>query len=183
MEYWLKDYFKEKRYLLVSFYFFSCIILFGFINFVLDNLAKTNDAYYFNNDVMVNTITVIVLICLISIFLIFVYKILFELKIVTYNIPMVNNLILIVICWFVIAALIWYEFYFATMYFHGEIKILSGYLIGSSIILAVAITVILSDKLKHVSILFVIFAILSYFFYECQLVILAQYIDIMSITY
>lgn len=183
MEYWLKDFFREKRYLLVFLYFFSCIVVFVSINFVLEDLSRTNDSYYYYNDVLVDTITVIVLICLIKIFLIFVYKILFELKIVSYNIPMVNNLIMLVACWFVIALLIWYEFYFATMFYHGEVKVLSGYIIGSSILLAVAITVILSTRLKHVSILFFIFAILSYFFYECQLVILAQYIDVMSIRF
>lgn len=183
MNYWHLNYFREKKFLLLSVYFFACCLLIGTIYFVTDNLAQTNDSYYYYNEGIANAIIIIDLVCLSIVFLIFVYKILFKLKLISYNIPKVNNLILVVACGFIIALLVWYEFYYFTVYYHGEVKILSGYLISSSILLSIAITILFSNRLKNVSILFVIFAMLSYFFYECQLVILAQYMDIMNITF
>lgn len=183
MEYIIRDYFKERKFLLVTLYCLSAIVLLGFISYIFKNISHGNDSYYYTNNTLVNMIPLVVLICLIKIFLIVVYKILFEFKLVNYHIPMVNNLILLVVSWFVIALLVWYEFYIATMYYHGEVKILSGYLIFTSIVLSIVFTIVLSDKLKHVSLIFIVFTMLSYFFYECQLVILTQYIDLMNILF
>ncbi|MBX7046927.1 MAG: hypothetical protein K1X86_13940 [Ignavibacteria bacterium] len=179
----LTNYIKQRKFLLVCLYSFFCAVLMSVMYFIANDLNHLNDSYYYTNDFLVNSIAIVNIVCISIVFLTFVYKILFELKIVRYNIPMVNRLIVIVVCGFLIAFLIWYEFYYVTLFYQGEVKILTGYLIGSSVLMAISITVIVSTKFKHISILFFIFAILSYFIYECQLAILAQYMDLMSISF
>lgn len=183
MNFWLSDYFKERKNLLISLYFFACTLLFGIIYFITQDAFPTNDSYYFYNDALVNAITIIDLVCLSIIFLLLVYKILFEFKLVRFVIPKVNQLILMVIGSFIVALLVWYEFYYVTLFYHGEVKSLSGYLIGSSIVFSIALTFLFSARFKSFTILFFIFAALSYFFYECQVVIIAKYVDVMNMAF
>lgn len=183
MNYWLLEYFREKKFLLISIYFFLCLFLFGTIYLLLQDPVQSDNFYYYYNDTIVTSIKGIYIVLLTIVSLVFLYKILFKLKLVKYDVPKVNNLILIILSGFIIALLVWYEFYYVTLFYRGEAKVLSGYIIGSSILLAISITILLSNKFRDMTILFGIFAMLSYFFYECQIVILDKYIDIMNINF
>jgi hypothetical protein len=159
------------------------MFLFGTIYLLLQDPVQSDNFYYYYNDTIVTSIKGIYIVLLTIVSLVFIYKILFKLRLVKYDIPKVNNLILIVLSGFVIALLVWYEFYYVTLFYRGDAKVLSGYIIGSSILLAISITILLSNKFRDITILFGIFAMLSYFFYECQIVILDKYIDIMNINF
>jgi hypothetical protein len=177
------DFLRERKFLLLILYFFSSLLLFGAAYFIAQDSVHTDYNYYLYNDSIINSIVIVNLVCLITVSLLFVYKILFGLKLIKFDIPKVNNLVLIVIGSFIFAMLVWYEFYYVTLFYHGEIKLFSGYLIGTSILLSIAITVIFSNRLKNAPILFVIFAALSYFFYECQVLIIIKYVDLMKVTF
>lgn len=177
------DYLRERKFLLLILYFFSGLILFGATYFISQDSTYKNDSSYLYNDSIVNTIFIVNLVCLAIVALLIIYKILFEIKLIKFEIPKLNNLVIMVIGSFIFAMLVWYELYYVTLFYHGEVKILSGYLISSSILLSIASTVIFSHRLKNTMILFVIFAALSYFFYECQVVIIAKYVDLMNITF
>jgi hypothetical protein len=180
---WLINYLRERKFLLISLHFFSAFTLFAAVYFITQKVTHTEDSYYYYNDAVINSINSINLVCLSIVFLLFTYKILFELKVIKFDIPKINNLILMVIGGFIVALLIWYEFYYVTLFYHGEVRVLSGYLIGSSILVSISLTIFLSSKFKNITILFGVFAALAYFFYECQVLILAKYVDIMNITF
>ncbi len=171
MEYWLLDYFREKKFLRITLYFFTCVVLLYAMYFIND-ASKASDSIYFYNEGLVYSLNILYLILLAIIFLIFVYKILFELRIIKFDIPKVNNLILLVSGGFFFTLLIWYEFYYVTLFYQGEVKLLAGYFIISSILFSLVFTHFLFSKLKNPIILFLIFNSMEYILYEFHLVFL-----------
>lgn len=181
MEYWIYDTFREKKYPRLALYLFSCIILFCTMYYIAGNKVQDNNAYYYNEG-FANAINILSLIFLTVTFLIFLYKIFFELRIIKFEIPKVNNLILLGTCGFFIALLIWYQFYFVTYFYHGEVKLISGYLIGSSILSSMFLTLLFFSKVKNITVLLFIFAALEYIIYECLIAFIAKYVDLMSLN-
>ena len=180
---WLLNYLKEKKFLLITFHFLSAFMLFAAVYYITQEVTQTEDSYYYYNDAVINSINSINLVCLSIVFLLFTYKILFELRIVKFDIPKIDRLILMVIAGFFLALLIWYEFYYVTLFYQGEVRLLSGYLIGSSIIVSISLTIFISNRFKNVTILFGVFSALAYFFYECQVLLLAKFVDVMNLSF
>ena len=183
MEYWIIDNFREKKYLRVAIYFLSCVILFFTLYYIVSDTAQDNNNVYYYNDGFVNSVNILYLIFLTITFLIFLYKILFELKIIKFEIQKVNNLILLVSVGFLVALLFWYEFNFVISFYHGDVKLISGYLIGSSILSSMFVTMLLFNKIKNITVLFFIFITLEYVLFEFLVAFIAKYVDIISIIY
>lgn len=183
MNYWLINYFRDKKYILATLYFFICIILLCTIYYTAEDVKQSDDSYYFYNDRIISSLNFVYLIFLAIIFFIFLHKILFELKIIKFEISKLNNLILLATGGFLVALIIWYEFYYIASFYNGDIKLLSIYFIASSISFSIWLTILFSNKFKSVTLLFFIFVGLAYFIYEFQLVGISIYIDMMNITY
>lgn len=179
--YLITEYCKDKKVSLIILYFVFVLLLTFIISLITGYLQNSShfttahDPYYENP--VIRKIYCIYLTCIIIVTLVFVCKILIELKIINFKIHKGIEIILLLLPSLLILGLTWYEFYFSGTfdYSNRDKQQLSLNLIWPSICLAMFATVLLADKLKYNGFLFVIFIGLSYVFNKIQHSILLKY--------
>jgi len=163
-----------KNISLISLYFIFGILIFLSVKLNVDmlNIENYEPLYKYYTEDSIQIIYTIKVILLLIILFVLIYNIIFLL--LDKNILFKISSIILFVCSFAILFLLWYEFYHGTNFYYGEVRdkqSLNLYIIGPSLWISMAISYLLSKKIKFRALNFYIFPALFIGVYIIQKII------------